>query len=109
MYVLFPSNSLNKYFNVTANKYETDVQLLQVLSKRIDCYEDIEELFSTLVDTLIHVLQCYAKSNNGELAETIITCVKNLLKLMMPVFKGNSGVSFIVVCVLFFRNILIGT
>lgn len=66
---------------------------MQVLVNRIDNYEDIEDIFPLLVDIIIGICNHVTESVNETLEEHAMTCVKKIMKLLIPILKQNSAVS----------------
>ncbi|XP_004930520.2 telomere-associated protein RIF1 [Bombyx mori] len=83
------SNSLTKD---AGSKYDQQVELVQVLVNRIDNYEDIEDIFPLLVDIIIGICNHVTESVNETLEEHAMTCVKKIMKLLIPILKQNSAV-----------------
>lgn len=59
----------------------------------MSCYEDFEEIFSWLVESVVIMMNTAATFTNETLARHLLACVKRITKILLNMSNKDSEVS----------------
>lgn len=81
------------FFTVVVRNYEKETDLLEKLTAKMNCYEDFEDIFSLLVETILRMINIMSSCPNETLTRNLLVCINRIIAILISARNKESEVS----------------